>query len=92
VAPSILLSESPSVVAIPNVQLSDGLWAQLNKGNVVKYGAPGGITREHIREAVEYVFNQPVPEERKMVFRVSSPQAMREFDRALKKKANSQMY
>ncbi len=37
-------------------KLNEGLWHQLRRGKIIKYGRPGGITREHIKEAVEYIF------------------------------------
>src|SRR5690606_17237457 len=30
----------------------------LRRGKIITYGRPGGITREHIKEAVSYVFRQ----------------------------------
>ena len=70
-------------------ELGEGLWQQLQKGNIVKYGT-GGITKEHIREAVEYVFNQPVePQERKVVFRTSDPMMARRIDDMFKKEVEN---
>lgn len=37
-------------------RLNEGLWHQLRRGKKIKYSRPGGITKSHIREAVEYVF------------------------------------
>lgn len=37
-------------------RLNEGLWHQLRRGKIIKYGRPGGITREHLKEAVEYIF------------------------------------
>jgi hypothetical protein len=37
-------------------RLNEGLWHQLRRGKLIKYGRPGGITRDHLKEAVEYVF------------------------------------
>lgn len=39
-----------------NARLNEGLWHQLRRGKIIKYGRPGGITREHLKEAVEYIF------------------------------------
>jgi hypothetical protein len=38
------------------VRLNEGLWHQLRRGKIIKYARPMGITRKHIKEAVEYVF------------------------------------
>ena len=38
------------------VRLNEGLWHQLRRGKLIKYARPGGVTRTHIKEAVEYVF------------------------------------
>lgn len=38
------------------VRLNEGLWHQLRRGKIIKYARPGGITKKHIKEAVEYVF------------------------------------
>lgn len=37
-------------------RLNEGLWHQLRRGKLIKYSRPGGLTRTHIKEAVEYVF------------------------------------
>lgn len=37
-------------------RLNEGLWHQLRRGKVIKYSRPGGISKTHIKEAVEYVF------------------------------------
>lgn len=56
--PSVLAIELPSIErAEPAAELGEGLWMQLERGRMMKY-APGGITREHIKEAVEYVFKE----------------------------------
>jgi len=39
-------------------RLNEGLWHQLRRGKVIKYSRPGGITKTHIKEAVEYVFRK----------------------------------
>lgn len=38
------------------VRFNEGLWKQARRGRIIEYGRPGGMTRQHIREAVEYVF------------------------------------
>lgn len=35
---------------------NEGLWHQLRRGFIIKYGRRGGLTREHIQQAVDYVF------------------------------------
>lgn len=49
-------------------RLNEGLWHQLRRGKIIKYGRPGGITREHLKEAAEYIFranpNKPIAERR----------------------------
>jgi len=35
---------------------NEGLWHQMRRGKVISYGKRGGITREVIKEAVDYVF------------------------------------
>ena len=53
-------------------KLNEGLWHQLRRGKIIKYGRPMGITREHIKEAVEYIFranpHKPI-EERRVKFK-----------------------
>jgi len=39
-------------------RLNEGLWHQLRRGKVIKYARPGGITKTHIKEAVEYIFRK----------------------------------
>ncbi len=64
ILPHVILAEVPPVVE--TISGNVGLWHQLQRGKTVKYSAPNGLTREHIRQAVEYVFkennNLPVPE------------------------------
>lgn len=38
------------------IRFNEGLWKQARRGRIIEYGRPGHITRQHIREAVEYVF------------------------------------
>lgn len=55
-----------------NVRFNEGLWHQLRRGKIITYGRAGGITREHIKEAAEYVFrvNPHLPyEERRIKFK-----------------------
>lgn len=37
-------------------RLNEGLWHQLRRGKIIQYGRAGGITRNHLKEAAEYVF------------------------------------
>lgn len=52
-----------------NVKFNEGLWHQLRRGKIITYGRPGGITREHIKEAAEYVFrvNPSMPYESRRI-------------------------
>lgn len=38
------------------VRYNEGLWPQLRRGYIITYGKRGGITREHIKQARDYVF------------------------------------
>lgn len=53
-----LLFQKAGVVRDGNgsFRLNEGLWHQLRRGKIIKYGRPGGITREHLKEAAEYIF------------------------------------
>lgn len=56
-------------------KLNEGLWHQLRRGKLIKYARPNGITRNHIKEAVQYVFrNNPHirPEDRRIRFKCGS--------------------
>ena len=55
-------------------RLNEGLWHQLRRGRIIKYARPGGITKRHIQEAVEYVFRNSnlTPEERRIRFKAGS--------------------
>lgn len=57
VAPNILLDNPVSVVE-EQVFGNEGLWHQLRKAKTVPYE---GITKQHIKEAVEYVFRNYTP-------------------------------
>lgn len=91
VMPSVLAIETPAHVVVEQesaVKLGEGLWTQLQRGNIIKYNA-GGITREHIKEAVEHVFSQPMEQpDRQITFRTTSIETMKEFDRIFKEEVN----
>lgn len=69
-----LLFQRAGVVRDSNgvARLNEGLWHQLRRGKIIKYGRPGGITRNHLKEAAEYIFranpDKPIIE-RKIRFR-----------------------
>ena len=53
--------------------LNEGVWHQIKRGKVIKYPKPGGITRQHIMEAVSYIFKgrgDMHPLDRKVKFKV----------------------
>lgn len=53
------------------VDIAEGLWHQMRRGKIIPYSRKGGITRSHIKEATEYVFqgNEIQPEERYIKFK-----------------------
>lgn len=54
------------------VDIAEGLWFQLKRGKNIPYSRKGGITRNHIKEAVEYIFqgNDHIqPEDRHIKFK-----------------------
>lgn len=53
------------------VHIAEGLWQQLRRGKIIPYSRKGGITRRHIKEATEYVFqgNEIQPEDRYIKFK-----------------------
>lgn len=65
-----LLFQKAGVVRDANgvARLNEGLWHQLRRGKIIKYGRPGGITRKHLKEAAEYIFranpDKPIIERR----------------------------
>lgn len=54
--------------------INEGIWHQLRRGKLIKYSKPGGITMNHIHEAVSYLFkNSQIPvNQRKVKFKVGS--------------------
>lgn len=58
-------------VGAGHVTIAEGLWFQLKRGKIIPYSRKGGITRRHIKEATEYVFqgNELQPEERYIKFK-----------------------
>lgn len=38
------------------IKWNEGLWRQFRRGYIITYGRAGGITREHIKQARDYVF------------------------------------
>jgi hypothetical protein len=53
---------------------NEGLWHQLRRGKLIKYARPMGLTRAHLREAVEYIFREnPLPvDQREIMFECGS--------------------
>lgn len=49
-------------------RLNEGLYHQIRRGKRISYARPGGITRDHLKDAVEYLFrnnrNKPIAERR----------------------------
>jgi len=79
-----LLFQRAGTVKLQNgyVRYNEGLWHQLRRGKVIPYSKRGGITREHIKEAADYVFrgNPDKPRiERRIKFKCGS----RAFDNVL---------
>lgn len=58
-------------VGAGHVTIAEGLWFQLKRGKNIPYSRKGGITRRHIKEATEYVFqgNEIQPEDRYIKFK-----------------------
>lgn len=52
-------------------RLNEGLWHQLRRGKIIQYGRPGGITKQQIKEAVDYVFqaNRMPVQDRRVTFK-----------------------
>lgn len=37
-------------------KMNEGIWHQIRRGKLIQYGRPMGITRAHLKEAIEYVY------------------------------------
>ena len=75
------------------VRYNEGLWHQMKRGFVVTYGKRGGITREHIRRASDYVFkiNPYKPEiERRIKFKCGS-EAFKNIQQIYKEEVREQL-
>lgn len=54
------------------MRLNEGVWHQIRRGKLIQYGRPMGITKQHIQEAVAYMFrgrNDIPPHQRKVKFK-----------------------
>ncbi|MAX51578.1 MAG: hypothetical protein CMH22_06320 [Methylophaga sp.] len=74
-------------------RLNEGFWHQLRRGKRIKYSRPGGITKKHIQDAVEYLFrgNHYKPWiERTVTFKVGD-QAMQNVLEIFRDEVNAQM-
>ncbi|MCB1711379.1 MAG: hypothetical protein KDH96_02505 [Candidatus Riesia sp.] len=71
---------------------NEGLWHQLRRGKLIKYARPQGLTRSHIKEAVEYVFREnPLPvHERIIIFKCGS-EMFHNFNEIFKDEVNAQL-
>lgn len=89
VAPTIL-AESPAKInstVSREAVYNEGMFAKMQKGNVHQYE---GLTKEHIKQAVEYVFRPSGMPERHVKFKVRSMEAVKEFNDLLKKEIEKQ--
>jgi hypothetical protein len=72
------------------IRYNEGLWPQLRRGYVKKYGRKGGITKEHIKDMADYVYraNTDLPViERKLKIKAGTPaynNVMEIFDKEAK--------
>lgn len=58
------------------IRYNEGLWPQLRRGYVKKYGRKGGITKEHIKDMADYVYrgNTDLPViERRLKIKAGTP-------------------
>lgn len=57
-----------------SAMFNEGLWHQMRRGKLIKYARPQGLTRAHIKDAVEYIFrgNPLPPDEREIMFKCGS--------------------
>jgi len=73
---------------------NEGLWPQLRRGFVKKYGRKGGITKEHIKDMADYVFraNPTLPViERRLKLKAGTPaynNILQIFDAEVKEQLN----
>lgn len=61
VSSQLLFQKAGTVTGTNGItRLNEGIWHQIRRGKLIHYARPMGITRAHIKEAVEYVFrNNP---------------------------------
>lgn len=89
-----LLFQKAGIIRDSNgvTRLNEGLWHQIRRGKLIKYGRPGGITRAHIKEAVEYVFraNDKPAEERVVKFK-GGKEAVDNIYQIFKEEVNAQV-
>lgn len=93
VAQALLFQKAGVIRASSGVaRLNEGLWHQIRRGKLIKYGRPGGITRAHIKEAVEYVFraNDKPAEERVVKFK-GGKEAVDNIYQIFKEEVNAQV-
>ena len=54
---SLLFSKAATVQTSKGVKrTNEGVWHQIRRGKRISYARPGGITKDHIQEAAQYVF------------------------------------
>jgi hypothetical protein len=73
-------------------KLNEGIWHQIRRGKLINYNRPMGITRAHIKEAVEYVFRvNPMPEELRYVQFNAGKKAMENMYQIFKDEIDAQL-
>lgn len=75
-----------------HTRLNEGVWHQLRRGKLIKYARPMGMTRMHIKEAVEYLYreNPLPPEERYITFECGS-EMEHNFNEIFSQEINAQL-
>ena len=71
---------------------NEGLWHQLRRGKLIKYSRPMGLTRSHLKEAVEYIFREnPLPvDQREIMFECGS-EMYNNFQEIFRDEVNAQL-
>lgn len=75
------------------IRLNEGLWHQLRRGFIIKYGKPGGITQLHLKQGAEYIFrlNPDLEYEKRRIKFKCGTQAFENMIELFQKEINEQM-
>jgi hypothetical protein len=90
---SLLFAKAAAIQTAKGLKrTNEGVWHQIRRGKVISYSRPGGLTWDHIQEAVNYVYrNSPIPVAKRRVKFKAGAMAYANFMQLIREEALTQL-